>query len=511
VRFIHEVSVSMRAIDWIAKHAQYTPDQTAIIELWSGRRITYREFDQEVHRVTRLLRELGVRVGDRVSVLLSNSADVLFVLFAAWRTGVIFVPLNHKVAVPELAGTLADAQPSVVLHNREFDDLVEGLSSQQRFVGLQDALKGIGRELTEPASSEMPDAEAPQMILYTSGTTGRPKGVILSHRMILWNSINTSLRMLTIGDTVLVHTPMFYTGGLNVYTLPNFFLGGTVAIMRSFQADDVLRLVRQREITGMFGVPTQLQMMADCESFSNTDFSGLHFLFSGGAPCPIPLIERYAQQGARLQQGFGLTEVGPNCFANEKRDYLRKAGSIGYPNFAMEARILGENGLEVPRGEVGELALRSQAMFSGYWNNAELTSQVMRDGWFLTGDLAACDEDGCFRIAGRKKDMFISGGENVYPAEVENVLRLHPQIAEVAVVGIPDEKWGEVGLAAVIMRSDEVANERGILDWCVGKIGKFKIPKAVLFLDQLPRTDSGKVNKAQIRARFCSGENFSAV
>jgi fatty-acyl-CoA synthase len=233
--------------------------------------------------------------------------------------------------------------------------------------------------------------------------------------------------------------------------------------------------------------------------FPTVDLGTLRFLFSGGAPCPVSLIDRYAKRGITLQQGFGLTEVGPNCFALEKRDCFEKAGSIGYPNFAMEARLTDDGGRQVAAGEVGELALRSPAICSGYWNNPELTQEVIRDGWFLTGDLASRDADGCFYIAGRKKDMFISGGENVYPTEVENVLRSHPKILDVAVVGVTHDKWGEVGRAAVVLKDGETATQDELTHWCIGRIGKFKIPKTMIFLNDLPRTNSGKVNSAQIR------------
>jgi fatty-acyl-CoA synthase len=501
--------MNMYAIDWLAKYEDYSPHKIAIVEVATGWRFTYREFNRRANQVCRFLQGLNVNPGDRTSVLLPNGADVLFTLFGASKAGSIFVPFNYKLAARELAAVIEDAEPSVILYSREFQALVTDvseLSPSARFVCLEDVDSEIAALPDENPHTMPVDVEAPQMLLYTAGSTGKPKGVILSHRMILWNSVNTSLRMLALGDTVLVHTPMFYTGGLNVYTLPNFYLGGTVVIMKSFQADELLKCVEREGITGLFGIPTQLLMMADSEVFPTVDLSRLRFLFSGGAPCPVPLIERYAKRGITLQQGFGLTEVGPNCFALEKRDYLRKAGSIGYPNFAMQARLVDDDGREIPVGETGELALRSPAMCSGYWRNPEQTRQAIRDGWFFTGDMASQDADGCFYIVGRKKDMFISGGENVYPAEVEAVLRSHPKIADTAVVGVPHPKWVEVGSAAIVLKRGEQASDQEILAWCAGKIGKYKIPKGVLFINELPRMESGKINKVELKQRAIEAE-----
>jgi fatty-acyl-CoA synthase len=498
----------MDAIDWLAKYELYSPDKTAIVEIEAGKRFTFQELNKQANRYAQLFTNLGLKTGDRVAVLFPNGAEILFVLFAATKCGIVFLPLNHKLAAPELAQIIENAAPGLMIFDNYFRTLADdvmNLSPGLRSLALDDLRTEASWLLNPGPPAIAPDLEAIQMLLYTSGTTGQPKGVMLSNRMALWNSVNTSLRMLAPGDTVLVHTPMFYTGGLNVYTLPNLYLGGTVAIMQSFNAEAVLRCVERERITGLFGVPTQLLMMAETEIFPHVDLSSLRFVFSGGAPCPVPLIERYASRGITLQQGYGLTEVGVNCFALEKRHSLRKAGSIGYPNFAMEARLLDDAGKEVAPGEVGELALRSPAMSSGYWKNPAETERAYRDGWFMTGDLASCDQDGCYYIAGRKKDMFISGGENVYPAEVETLLRSHPKILDAAVIGIPHEKWGEVGKAAVVLRPAEDMSADEVTRWCQGKIGKYKIPKSIHFLEQLPHNNMGKVDKTELRRLVLSG------
>ncbi len=487
----------MNAVDWLAKNETYFPDRTAIAETSTGRRFTYREFNQAANRYRRALEQLGITPGDRVAVLLPNGAEILFVLFAAAKMGAIFVPLNSKLTAPELTQILANAEPKLLIYADEFQHLATPLAAQKLQL---DAFQAIAQEpVAFPSFAPEIDLEQPQMLLYTSGTTGKPKGVILSYRHILWNAINTALRMVGPSDTVLIHTPMFYTGGLNVYTLPAFFVGATVVIAKSFDATEVLRMIEDFGVTALFAVPTQLVMMADSPAFATVDLSGLRSIISGGAPCPVGLIERWLARGINLQQGFGLTEVGPNTFALDARDSVRKAGSIGFPNFAIEARIVDEDATDVPEGEIGELIFRTPAMCSGYWNNAEQTAAAIRDGWFYTGDLARRDDQGYTYIVDRKKDMFISGGENVYPAEIERLLRQHPAVMDVAVIGMPHEKWGEVGCAVVVPVPGTHCDQQTLIAFCDGKLARFKIPKKVIFATELPRTVTGKVRKADLR------------
>ena len=495
----------MMVIDWLARHALYSPDKTALIEIATGRRVSYAEFNSEANRVCRYLQNLGVKPGDRVAVLLPNCVELLFILFGTTKLGAIFVPLNHKLAAPEIEGIVADSQPAVVFYDPEFEHL-----SRADWVPIRRAVEDWAPMPSDDPDPIPVDQEEPHMLLYTSGTTGKPKGVVISHRHVLWNCINTSLRLLMPTDTVLVHTPMFYTGGLNVFTLPAFYLGGAVAIMKAFSAAEVLREVERLKITALFAVPTQLLMMADSTDFQSTDLGGLRYIISGGAPCPVPLIQRWIDRGIPLRQGFGLTEVGPNCFALDARDALRKAGSIGFPNFSIEARIVDETGLEEVRADrVGELILRTPAMCSGYWNNPAQTSAAIRDGWFHTGDLVRRDSEGYYYVVDRKKDMYISGGENVYPAEIENLLRTHPQVGDVAVLGVPHPKWGETGCAVVVLHPGGKATAEELLEFCKGKIAKFKMPQSITFADELPRTNSGKVRKEELRRSLAPGAMVS--
>jgi fatty-acyl-CoA synthase len=499
-----------KVYDWVAKHALFTPEKLALVETATGRRFTYREFNEAANRAANLFETLGVRPGDRVAIIAPSSAEILFTLFGATKAGAIFVPFNHKLPAAELLPIVQDCEPTVLIHADEFTGTVGDLRSQFRFASI---IKLSG----EPSAGDLDwdsslakqspardkpipvDQNAPQMLLYTSGTTGKPKGVILPHRMQFFNAINFATRDLNGDDRVLVHTPMFYTGGLNVYTTPAILLGGTVVIMRQWDAIEVLRVIEREKITAFFAVPTQFLMMADSPQFETADLRSLRWVISGGAPCPLPLIKRLMARGLRLKQGFGLTEVGVNCFCLEAHDAERKPGSIGHANFAMEARIIDEEGNDVAPNVSGELILRTPCMCDGYWNNPEQTAQAIRNGWFHSGDIAKFDEEGYYYIVDRMKDMYISGGENVYPAEIESVLIRHPKISEVAVVGVPHEKWGEVGAAAIITKAGQSATEEEVVEFCLEHLAKYKIPRSIHFLESLPRTVSQKVQKRQLK------------
>lgn len=503
----HEMN---KVYDWVAKHALFTPDKLALVDVATERRFTYREFNHAANRVANLFEKLGVKAGDRVAMISPNCVEILFALFGATKIGAIFVPLNNKLPSAELVPIVQNCEPSLLIHADTFTQTVAELRAQVDFAHVIKLSGTLAKEeLDWPQSMGLvsPDRSQPipvgqndpQMLLYTSGTTGKPKGVILPHRMQFFNSVNFALRDLDGRDRVLVHTPMFYTGGLNVYTTPTILLGGTVVIMRQWDADEVLRIIEKEKITAFFGVPTQLLMMADSPLFEKADLSSLKWVISGGAPCPLPLIRRLMARGLLFKQGFGMTEVGVNCFCLEVQDAERKIGSIGFPNFAMEARIVDDNDADVPPNTRGELILRTPCMCDGYWNNPEQTAQAIRDGWFHTGDIAQFDDEGYCYIVDRKKDMFISGGENVYPAEVEKLLVRHPKVSEVAVIGVPHEKWGEVGAAAIILKSNESATEDEIIAFCQSQIAKFKIPRSIHFFKSLPRTVSQKVQKQELK------------
>lgn len=493
--------------DWTERRAMLSPEKTAIIDAATGASLSYKELNERATRLANYLRHgCGVRSGDRITILAANRAEILEAYFAAAKLTAILVPLNYRLTAPELQYILEDCEPKVLLYEAEFRTVVAHLRQEatvQHYLALDCAEEDAGGyEAALLAASaarvevEHFDAEMPVLIIYTSGTTGRPKGALLSHRMLAWNSINTNLNWdLVSTDITTVHAPLFHTGGLNVLTLPLIHVGATVIILRAFDAARVLELIEEYRCTIFFGVPTMFQMMMEAPRFETTDFSSLRYFISGGAPCPVPLIEAYQRRGVAFTQGYGLTEVGPNCFKLALEDAVRKAGSVGFPSFHSEARIVDEKGRDVERGTVGELILRGGHVCSGYWQNIEATEAALSDGWFYTGDLARQDDEGYFFIVGRTKDMIISGGENIYPAEVEAVLHDHPAVASAALIGLPHPKWGEMPVAVLIAKQNRALTPDEIVEFCSGKLARYKIPKRVVFVEEFPLLASGKVFK----------------
>ena len=491
----------------MARRAAFSPDKLAVIDAATGSTFSYKQLNERATRLANFLREhAGVRSGDRIAVLAMNRTEVLEAFFAAAKLAAILVPLNYRLALPELQYILEDSEPEVLLYEDDFAAVAARLRNHLKinysisFDGSDAADinydQALVRSNADPVEVAAFDAEMPALIIYTSGTTGRPKGALLSHRMLTWNSINTNMAWdLVSTDITTVHAPMFHTGGLNVLTLPLLHIGGTVVMMRSFDATCALEAIEKHRCTVFFGVPTMFQMMTQSPRFESADLSSIRFFVSGGAPCPIPLIEAYQRRGISFLQGFGLTEVGPNCFRLGAEDAFRKAGSIGFPNFHTEARIVAESGRDVNQGEVGELILRGLHVCSGYWQNSRATAAALADGWFYTGDLARQDEDGYFYIVGRAKDMIISGGENIYPAEVEAVLHTHPAIASASLIGLTDSKWGETPVAVVITRPSLSVTAEELIEYCSGRLARYKIPRQVFFVTEFPLSGSGKIAK----------------
>ncbi|HEY1079130.1 MAG TPA: AMP-binding protein, partial [Bdellovibrio sp.] len=338
----------------------------------------------------------------------------------------------------------------------------------------------------------------PVMILYTSGTTGAPKGAILTYKMLFWNSINTTLRLnISQNDCIVIFLPFFHTGGWNVLTTPFIHRGAKVVFLKKFDAEQILSLSEQEKATMIFGVPTTMDMMARSALFEKVDLKSVRYAIVGGEPMPIELIKTWDKKGIPIRQGYGLTEFGPNVFSLNEEDSIRKIGSIGFPNFYIEAKVVDNEGRELADEQVGELVLRGPMCMQGYWHNEKATQETIKEGWLYTGDLVRRDSEGYYYVVGRKKDMYISGGENVYPPEVEQILRAHPKVLEVAVVGVPDEKWGEVGKAFVVAEDASVSVDE-LLNHCVQNLAKFKIPKHFVFLKSLPKGDSGKILKRKL-------------
>lgn len=489
---------------WLDRWGTYAPNKTALVDAHTGRRWSYEALAFRVRKLAgALAARWGVGPGDRVAVLAHNTPETLELLFACARLGAILVPVNFRLASAEVAYVLGDAEPRVLFYGPECRELAwQALALQPGAQPIpfvadreEEAYSDVLASGTEISGREV-GADDPLLILYTSGTTGRPKGAVLTHGTVTWNAVNTQVGWdLRHDDITLTHTPFFHTGGLNVLTTPLFHIGGTVVMQRSFDAAEALALVARERCTVLFAVPTMFQMMAEAPGFTEADLSSVRFFITGGAPCPVPLIHLYDTRGIVFKQGYGLTEAGPNCFTLDARDAVRKAGTVGFPNMHVEIRVVDEEGRDVPRGDVGELLIRGPHVFPGYWRNEQATQAALRDGWLHTGDLVCQDDEGYMRIVDRKKDMYISGGENVYPAEVERVLLQHPAVREVAVIGVPDAKWGEVGRAFVALEAGMKVSATELDAWLSGQLARYKVPRSYAFPTALPRTATGKVHK----------------
>lgn len=507
----------MHAADLLSKRAYLTPGHIALVELETGARFTYAELNERANRLANFLRdELGVQPGDRVSILAKNSIVYIDLFYGLPKIGAIFAPFNWRLTPRELTFMLNDLEPKALIVEPEFVPMAEQMRADTRvehYVNLRGAEMAEAASYekgVESASSQEPtrpamDLETPYCILYTSGTTGNPKGAILPHRQILFNAINTVVSWgLTEKDVSPVYTPLFHAGGLFAFLTPILYVGGRIILARDFEPAASMRWIMDEGCTVILGVPTLFQMWMDSDYFDKADFSGVHFFISGGAPCPPPLMNAWREKkGVIFRQGYGLTEVGANCFSMTDEDSAPKTGSVGKPIFHSEMRIVDpESGADLGAGAAGELLIRGPHVCSGYWRNPEATAKAIVDGWFHTGDMVHKDEDGFYYIDGRYKDMIKSGGENVYAAEVEAAVREHPAVKDAALIGKPDKTWGEVGLMIVVLEDGGQVTEKELKEHCAGRIAKYKIPKEFIFADGLPYSAYGKVEKLKLKEKY---------
>ena len=498
------------ANDWIAHHARFSPGQEAAHDLASGRRFTYTEFHDRIDRAALYLRQgLGVGDGDRLAVLCHNDTDVFELQFACRRIGAIFLPLNWRLAVPELEYICNDATPAAMLYGLEFAAEaaeVQSLSSIPRIATMNNGRSSdyeAGLAAAEGSIAPPPrDLSDIWTVMYTSGTTGRPKGAIITYQMTVFNAVQCAMTMeITSQSKNLVFLPTFHTGGLNVYANPVFHTGGCNVVLRTFDPAYFLELLSDKELhlTHALGVPTNFIMMAEEAGFAEADLSHLVCLSVGGAAAPLSLIEDFGAKGIKLQQGWGMTETGPLGLMLSGDQAISRVGSSGLPPMYVSLKICDETGDEVAFGETGELLIKAPTVTPGYWNReGEHDDFFTPDGWFRTGDAARQDEDGYYYIVDRTKDMFISGGENVYPVEVENAIFQIDGVLENAVIGIPDHKWGEVGRACVVLKPGSNLNEDAVIEHCQGQLARYKVPKQVRFMDELPHNATGKVLKHEL-------------
>jgi fatty-acyl-CoA synthase len=498
--------------DWLAKRAALTPDRIGLVENGTGRQTTFAEWNARANRTANLLREIGVRKGDLVSVIAGNRAEYLDLLFACNKTGAVLHNLNWRLAAPELAGILAEAQPRVLIHSAEWRDTVDRLRPALADVCAQVALDARTGETDVPfaARDALPadcapaalELDDPWAIYYTGGTTGLPKGAVLTHGNMTWNSVNTVVSWGVDADDVApLQLPLFHIGGPNIFMLPLVHVGGCTILCSGFDVDETFDLVERGGITRLVGVPTMYLLMQQHARWSSTDFGGLRLVISGGAPCPLPVMERFWERGVDFKVGYGLTEAAGNNFWLPREHVRSRPGSVGLPLFHIEIRIVREDGVDCAADEVGELLIRGPHVFAGYLNQPGATAEVLRDGWLHTGDLARRDADGFHYIAGRSKEMFISGGENVYPAEIESVLHAHPLVAEAAVIGIPDERWGEVGRAVVRLQDGCTLSAVELLGFLGERLARYKLPRSIVYVDALPKTAIGKIDRSELVRR----------
>jgi fatty-acyl-CoA synthase len=494
---------------WIARRARMTPGDTAVIS--ANGSVTYEELNERVTRLAHALHALGVARGDSVAYLGPNHPAFLETLFATGTLGAIFVPLNARLAAPELVFVLSDSQSSVLVHAPEQAEVVAAVFDEVALkhviavAGPSSGAHSYAELLAAASTSPIDETVSPDdtaMIMYTSGTTGRPKGAMLSHANATWNAVNVIIDVDVASNEVsLVSAPLFHTAALNMLCLPTLMKGGTAVLMQAFEPARAFDLIEAHRVTWMFGVPTMFQAMAQSPRWEQANLSSVRILMCGGAPVPQALIRTYQDRGLTFLQGYGMTETAPGALFLSRR-MASKVGSAGKASFFTDVRLVRPDWSDVAAGEPGEIVVKGPNVMQGYWRQPEATAASVVDGWFRSGDIGVRDGDGFFYVQDRIKDMIISGGENIYPAEVEAVFYQHPAVAECAVIGVPDDKWGEVGKAIVVMKSAEGCGPHDLLGFCAGKLAKFKIPKWITFVDTLPRTGSGKVDKLKLRKTY---------
>lgn len=505
--------------DYLGRREIYSPDKLAMIDVGKTPelRLTYRQWNRRVNRLANWLRhEAGVAKGDRVAILARDCIEHLDCFFACGKLGAIHTALNWRLHWRETAALLEDTSPKILLYSADFANDVAQIQSTIHYPlstihiegeGIEGSLlyqDVIDRSQETAVTCPTLDKEDIACLIFTGGTTGLPKGAQVSHRQVNWNVLNTVIHDLHHDDTYLNVFPLFHAGGLFAYTSSQVVFGNTTIITRQFDPAQVLELIEREKVTVFAAVPTMYQMLTQAPNWNQADLSSLRFCTSGGAPLPVPLVEQYKREkGVQFKQGFGMTEYGPGLFALPAEDAIRKAGSIGRPNYFVDVRVVDDNNRPLGPNEVGELVLKGPSGCSGYWNNPKASAAAYDDeGWFHTGDLVRHDEDWYFYVVDRKKDMFISGGENVYPAEIEGVLYKHTAVHMCAVVGVPHEKWGEVGKACVILKPGTTATETELIAFMQENLARYKVPKSVTFMEQFPISGAGKILKRELRQQF---------
>jgi fatty-acyl-CoA synthase len=493
---------------WLPRRRLKDPEKTALI--FGDETFTYRELADAVASTAAVLRARGVGRQDAVAFFGENSPSFLQVMFATAQLGAVFVPVNTRLAPPEIAHVLADSGARIVVHDPEAAGRIAAAAP-----GI-DALPAWGpgglavlARMTAPDAATTPvSADTPAAIIYTSGTTGRAKGAILTHGNLTWVALNCILDYDVVStDVALMISPLFHVASLGMGALPVILKGATIVLEPGFDPGRALAQIERHRVTMLSGVPTTYQMMADHPDWATTDLSTLRKLTCGGSAVPDRILNAYEERGLSFSQGYGMTETSPGATALSPAMTRAKQGSVGLPHFFTDVRIAAVDGSPVPAGVVGEIEITGPNVFPGYHGLPEATAAAFtEDGWFRSGDLGYLDDDGYLHIADRLKDMIISGGENIYPAEVENLVNDIEGVTGVAVIGVPDDRWGEVPWAVVTVREGATVDTETVRTHLDGRLARFKLPKQVVVVDELPRTASGKVRKAELRARFAGAD-----
>jgi fatty-acyl-CoA synthase len=489
-------------LDWLENRARLSPEKDAIIDEKTNQAWTFKELNERAKSVASWLQASGVNKGDRVALISPNHISYFDLLFGCGKIGAILVPLNWRLSLLEIKEIMQDCTPALIGIHQDFETIYEQLTD---VCPTSFFIEGAGYDeiSSYPNNNSFIDEiieTDPWAMIYTGGTTGKPKGVVLSQQSILWNAMNTVLSWsLAAEDITVNYLPMFHTGGLNALSLPVLMIGGTVVIGDQFTGQKAVETINRYRCTIILLVPTMYHLLIQTDEFQRSEFPTMKSFLSGAAPCPLQIYESFQKKGLPFKEGYGLTEAGPNNFYISPEDAHIKRGSVGKPMMFNSIKLVRPDGQEAKSYEVGELLIKGKHSFSYYWNNEQATKASLTEGWIHTGDLAKRDEEGFYYIVGRKKDMIITGGENVYPLEIEHRLADHPDIYEVAVLGLPDEKWGEVVAAYIVLKDCSTIGDVELRTYCEAKLGRYKIPKRFIRLEELPKTHVGKIDKKKLR------------
>ncbi|MBW1641463.1 MAG: long-chain fatty acid--CoA ligase [Deltaproteobacteria bacterium] len=494
--------------EFLTKRALLTPDKEALV--CEDVRRTFSDLNDRANRLAYAMKKLGVGHGDRVGILAFNEPEYFELFYGLGKIGAILVPINYRLAGPEMQFIISDCEPKVMVFGPEYIEILDSIKKDlpvKEYVAISNEPPEWAKSyesLINESSNKEPEltggGEDTLAILYTSGTTGRPKGAELTHNNFFWSSVNGSATLMGTGDTALVALPLFHIGALG--GVPMYIhRGQRTILLKTLDPQRFLELIEEEKVTAFGSVPALLDFLKLVPDFEKYDFSSVKVILVYAAPVPVTLIKEYAKSGIEVRQLYGMTECCTGTVLDPE-SAVSKAGSCGRPFFHTDIRIVDVQNNDVGPEEKGEILMRGPVVMKGYWKRPEATADTIVDGWLHSGDIAKMDKDGFYYIMDRKKDMIISGGENIYPAEIEDALLGNPKIMDAAVIGYPHEKWGEAVKAIVVVTQGETLTEEELIEWCQGKIGKFKIPKTVIITEEIPRSPTGKILKTVLREQY---------